>query len=401
MTKQILIKFFSHRFFLNKKYIIGIIFLLSTFAAVHKYTLNSYNNYKIFKGVYYHFVQKLNLYATYPQEYGDANHYGPFFSLIIAPFAILPDIIGVILWNICTVLVFIIGIWKLPIYEKYKVAIFWITLNELYTSIVSFQFNPALVGLILLTFVFLEKNKLFLASLSLLIGFFVKIYGIVGIAFFFFIKRKTAFVITFLITGIVLFFLPTILSDLSFLTESYFDWKESLIHKNAENESHQHHMSNISFLGLCYKILGIYIHPLIGVAIGSFFLILILARYSQHNNFYYRLFVLVDILFCIILFNTGTESPTFIIAYVGIAIWFLLSPKNTYILSLFIFAFIITSLSPTDIFPEFIRNNYIRPYALKALPCLIIWIDITYKLLFYDFHSAVLEKKIHPIYSES
>ena len=55
--------------------------------------------------------------------------------------------------------------------------------------------------------------------------------------------------------------------------------------------------------------------------------------------------------------------------------------KNKLNLSLIILAFILTSLSPTDLFPKPIRLNYVIPYSLKALPAVLIWIMIGYELM--------------------
>lgn len=57
-----------------------------------------FNNYLIFDGVFWHTLKQLPLYVAYPEEYFDTNHYGPFFSLIIAPFAILPKWVGCSFW---------------------------------------------------------------------------------------------------------------------------------------------------------------------------------------------------------------------------------------------------------------------------------------------------------------
>ena len=48
---------------------------------------------------------------------------------------------------------------------------------------------------------------------------------------------------------------------------------------------------------------------------------------------------------------------------------------------LFIFVMILTSFSPSDIIPKFIRETYVKPYALKALPCVLIWFQSIYELL--------------------
>jgi len=50
------------------------------------------NNFLIYRGVYEHTLQQVNLYLTYPAEYADSNHYGPLFSILIAPFTWLPGL---------------------------------------------------------------------------------------------------------------------------------------------------------------------------------------------------------------------------------------------------------------------------------------------------------------------
>ena len=54
-------------------------------------------------------------------------------------------------------------------------------------------------------------------------------------------------------------------------------------------------------------------------------------------------------------------------------------------LALLIFAFILTSFSPSDLFPKYLRDEFVRPYALKALPCVMIWLKLTYELLTRDY----------------
>jgi len=60
------------------------------------------------------------------------------------------------------------------------------------------------------------------------------------------------------------------------------------------------------------------------------------------------------------------------------------SSKNSWVIGLLVFAFIVTSLSPTDIIPSSART-FIRLYALKALPCVLIWFYILYQMFTVDF----------------
>ena len=97
--------------------------------------------------------------------------------------------------------------------------------------------------------------------------------------------------------------------------------------------------------------------------------------------------VLSSILLAVVIFSAAAESPTYIIAMTGVALWFVLqhSPKKKYVVFLLVFAIILTSFSPSDIFPSYLREHFIRPYALKALPCVLIWFVLIYDMITRNF----------------
>jgi hypothetical protein len=118
-------------------------------------------------------------------------------------------------------------------------------------------------------------------------------------------------------------------------------------------------------------------------------------RLNQYKNLAFRLMLLASSLIFIVIFSTGSESPTYIIAFTGVSLWFVIqqNPKMNWIIILYIFAFILTSLSPSDLFPKFIRINYIQHYSLKALPCVLVWFVIVYQMLVVDFKDYKLSIK--------
>jgi hypothetical protein len=72
-------------------------FALALIAALCEVWRSTINNYLIFEHVFWHSINQKNLYTAYPGEYDDTNHYGPFFSFMIAPFAVLPNWLGCII----------------------------------------------------------------------------------------------------------------------------------------------------------------------------------------------------------------------------------------------------------------------------------------------------------------
>jgi len=65
--------------------------------------------------------------------------------------------------------------------------------------------------------------------------------------------------------------------------------------------------------------------------------------------------------------------------------------RNRCDLALIIFAFIITSMSPSDLFPREIWRQLIKPYSLKALPVAIIWFKLIYEMMTKDYDLATAQ----------
>ena len=155
-------KFFELPFFTKKKYIISIWLIIAVGSSIKQYLTrnpDNYNNYSIYKNVFFHTINKISLYAIYPNEYFDHNHYGPIFSLIIAPFAVLPDWLGMTIWSLFNAVVLIYAINKLPLKQEQINLVLWIGAHELLTTILSYQFNPIMTAIIILSYCFIVKRK--------------------------------------------------------------------------------------------------------------------------------------------------------------------------------------------------------------------------------------------------
>ena len=361
-------------------------FAASVIIPLIQYLQGRYNNYLIFQGVFYHTWRKKPLYEAYPAEYWDTNHYGPVFSLMIAPFALLPDIAGIVLWSLLTTWLLYKAIIMLPLNVMQKTTMLWICFIELTTSLHSLQINPAIAAWILFTCIFIEKRKEGAAALSILLGFFIKIYGITALALGVFAQRKIHLATYLILWSLILFVLPMLLSSPDFVVQSYIDWGASLSEKNLQNTGvlEGGDMQNISVMGMISRIFDMpQLSVLMVLVPAGIIMLLPLIRFKQYGNQNFRLYYVATILLSIVLFSTGSESPTYIIAVTGAALYFILQkrPFNPWILFLLIFMLFLTCLSPTDIFPRGIRNNFIKPYSLKALPCFLIWITILYQLI--------------------
>jgi hypothetical protein len=367
-------------------------FFLAMLAAIAEISRGplDINNYYIYKSVFTHTLQQINLHIAYPKEYFDINHYGPLFSLLIAPFALLPDPLGCFLWCVVNAGVLFYAIRQLSFTRRQQDIILLIGLIEMMTAIHNVQFNPMLTGWMLLSFVLVEKEKDFWATFFIAAGFLIKLYGVVGIAFFCFSKHRVKFVASFIFWLVVLFCLPMLISSPAFIVQSYKDWYQSLVEKNEQNININAPslMQDVSVMGMIGRIFKINeLNNLLVLAPAALLHALPFLRFKQYKYPAFRTTILSLVLVGVVIFSSSAESPTFVIAVTGIAIWYIIqgdmkpSLKNT----LLAFVMLLTCLSATDLFPAYIRNHYIRPYSLKALPCFVVWCVMAYQLLFKDF----------------
>lgn len=376
--------------------------LLPILAALSHVLRKDYNNYAIYKGVFYHLLHQTNLYSLYPNEYFDSNHYGPLFGLIIMPFCALPDSLGILLWVALHAVVLYKALMALPLKKSDKWIVLILCIVDLMTSSHSVQVNPSIAALIILSWYFVKEEKDFWAVLFVMIGTFVKLYGIVGLAFWVFSKHKVKYIYAVVFWAIVLFVLPMLISSPSFVLQSYYDWYNSLVAKNLNNQiviNGVGNMQDVSLMGFVRRQSG---HPeisnLVFIIPGLLLQILPILRFKSYENLNFQLRYLASILIFVVIFSSSSESPTFIIATSGVAIWFITQqfPIERWVWVLLILVVVGTSLSATDIFPRDIRQLFIV-YSIKAFPCSLVWFVCIFQLLKGDYS----ENKLVTIWSRS
>lgn len=371
----------------NKPFVYSLWFGLSLFLVIKGVlTHQGFNNYTIFKYNFLNTIHQHNLYAYQPEHYYDLNHYGPVFSIIMAPFAILPDGIGVILWVLFNAFILFKAIQLLPLKKDQYVIVLLLCAHELMTASANVQSNPMIAALIILGFNFIKREQDFWAALMIALGAFIKLYGIVGLAFFFFSANKPKFVLSFIFWSAVLFVLPMAISSPSFIVQTYRDWYTDLVVKNSDNQHSS--MQEICVTGFIRKtfhyqdLKNMYV---IGPALVLFGLSYL--RIGAYKFIQYQRLILSSVLIFAVIFSSSAESSTYIIAFVGVAVWFmnLNRPVTGFEIFLLVLALLVTSLSPSDLFPAFIRKQYIVPYKLKSIPCFLIWLKIVYETLTRNF----------------
>lgn len=357
-------------------------FLLPCVGALVKISLGygSIGDFLVYRKVFWHTIHQVNLYKNYPFENLGSYLYGPLFSVLIAPFELVSINVGAFLWAVFNAALLFFAIRKLPFSLKNQNAILLICVFEMLTSIQNMEVNCVVAAMMLLSFTYVKEEKDFWAAFFIAFGFLIKLYGVVGIVFILFSNHRTRFAFSLVFWLALLFCLPMLISSPSFVVQSYVDWFHALMVKDDLNRTSM--MQNLSVMGMArHFITSQYLNSLV-ISIAALFYLFPLFRFDQLKQKGFQLTYFCLALIGVVIFSSSAESPTYIIAMAGVAIWFIIqNPKTRFNIFLLAFALLITSLSPTDLFPRYIRANLIQPYSLKALPCFVIWLVIVFQLL--------------------
>lgn len=333
-----------------------------------------YNNYIIFKQSFFHLIQNKDLYILYPQEYWDLYKYSPTFALMMAPIAYLPDGLGLFVWNFINAFVLFYALWQLPGQDSKKfLLILAFMIVELFTSLQNSQSNGLMAGLMILAFNHLDKKQIIWASLCIVLTVVIKIFGLVAFAIFIFYPNKLKSAIYTIAWTSLLLLVPILIIAPTQLVFLYKSWLNML--QNDHSISYGY-----SVAGWLYSWFGIETKGL-SLLLGAILLLVPLIFIKNYKDQKFRLLYLASLLIWVVIFNHKAESPTFIIAIAGVAIWGFYTNKGWLNIALLCFAALFTILSPTDIFPRSLRQSFVEPYVMKAVPCILIWFKITWELL--------------------
>ncbi len=334
-----------------------------------------YNNYIIFSQSYHHLKNNQDLYIAYPDEHWDLFKYTPTFSVFFGSFTLFPDWLGLNLWNLLNAFVFLSAIYYLPrLNNTQKGWVLLIVLQEFMVSMMGEQSNALIAGLLVFSFGLLENKKLLIASLCIVLTVFIKLFGVVGFVLFLFYPQKWKLALYSLGWTLVLLLIPFI----------YIDYEQymSLFTSYGNMLTNDHIISNgFSVMGWLNSWFSLNVSSLPLVLIGAVVFLLPLARIRAYKYFSFRYLTLASLLLWIVIFNHKAESPTYIIAMTGVALWFIEGKKSRINIILLVLALVLTSLTSTDILPSYLRTDFIQPYAIKAFPCILIWMKIIYDMM--------------------
>jgi hypothetical protein len=333
----------------------------------------SYNNFRIFKLSFYHLLQGKDIYQLFPDEHWDLYKYSPAFALCFGILSWMPDSIGLLLWNLINSLCLFLGVRLLPgLSDEKKSWILLFSLLEMLLSIQNTQSNGLMAGLIVLAFALAERSKYALSTLCIVFSFYIKIYGVLAFVFYLFYPGKLRLAGWSIFWMILFALLPLLAVNTHQLGFLYHSWLDLLMGDRSAS-------MGVSLMGIMdtWFHLAALKNSITGIGLLLFLLPLIHIR--RYKDYTFRLLYLASVLIWMVIFNHKAESPTFVIVTAGIGIWYFSQRSDLLNRVLLILSFFLISMSVSDLVPAPVRDQFIRPYGIKAVMGIVIWLKIFYE----------------------
>lgn len=348
----------------------------------------SYNNFRIFKLSFYHLLQGKDIYQLFPDEHWDLYKYSPTFALLFGVLSWMPDSIGLLLWNLINSLCLFAGVRLLPNLDNEKKS--WIllfSLLEMLLSIQNTQSNGLMAGLIVLAFALAERSKYALSTLCIVFSFYIKIYGGLAFVFYLFYPGKLRLAGWSIFWMILFALLPLLAVNIHQLAFLYNSWLSLLLNDRSAS-------MGISLMGIMESWFHLTSLKNGVTLIGLLLFLLPLIHISRYRDYTFRLLYLASVLIWMVIFNHKAESPTFVIVTAGIGIWYFSQRPDPLNRVLLILSFFLITMSVSDLVPAPVRNEFVRPYGIKAVMGIVVWLKIFYEqitLRYNPLSSAAME----------
>ena len=342
-------------------------------ATIQQGVAHQNNNFLIFRAASIHLQQSQDLYAAYPALHFDYYKYSPSFALLFLPFAVLPFALSMLLWNALNAGVLWVAM-GMVLPRRGALIARAIVFLDMLGSLQNVQSNALVTGLIILTFIAYERRHTVLGSLAAGAGTVIKLFPLAGVSFAIFHPRKlrVAIAVTLGMTALVL--LPLLVTSPATLLAQYASWR-AIESKDALDRG----FTVMQMVQLVLRQDWPNWPQQLG---GVLFLVApVLVRRERWHEWSFRLAYLCSVLVFCVIFNHQSESPTFVIAAAGAAIWFAaLERPSRGEWALFGFVVVCTILASSEAMPRAIQRAVFDQYHFKTVPCIVLWIVLQVRL---------------------
>ncbi len=345
---------------------------LAIIVVLQRFEPDRHGIFLIYRAASFDLFARRDLYGTH-LELMDHFRYSPTFALLFAPIAFLEWHLGISAWTLLNLfgLYWVLG--RLLPWRSAQVARV-IVLGDLVRSAQWGQSNGVVAALIVAAAVACEQERPWAAGWAVAAGGFTKIFPFGAGLFALLRPFRVRAVITIAASALVLLLLPALVTGPGALLQEYRWWFAlegaeagkimwSVMDLLDVWTGHDWPKQAIQVLGLLLLLVPVFV------------------RRDCWDSAAWRLRVLASFLMFCVLFNYGAESPSYVIAMTGVAVWWVATPRTRTSDILLLLTILFSTISHSSLVPPEIRIRYLDPPRTIVMPVLASFLVIQWQLL--------------------
>jgi hypothetical protein len=322
------------------------------------------NDFAIFRASFWNLLAQRDLYVLRLDQAHDYFKYSPTFALLFAPFAVLPFVVGLFVWNFVNALAIFFAL-RLVLPAKQWAPAQALVFLPMLRSMQSAQSNALVAAFIIAAFVAYERGSLWRGGMTIAVGTLIKIFPLAAVTFALPRRDRIRAVLIALSCIFGLIALPLIVNTPHTLVAQYRSW--SALERVEAGLAGSSGISLLRDAGLLWPAWPI---QLVG---GAIVVTLLAMRAREWGDRTFRLqFLAFVMVFCVV-FNHRAERQSAVIAITGMVIWYLASPRSVWRTSLFAVVYGLVAVSGSDPVPDSIKHMLV-PAIRFPIPLTILWL---------------------------
>ena len=348
-----------------RRWLLALYATSAVLVTIQKGVLTQSNNFAVFRWAAINLLAGADLYAAHPGQHVDFYKYSPTFALLFLPFARPPFALALLAWNLLNALLLYYALVRLLPGRPGVIALALVYL-ELLLSMQYTQSNALVAASMILAFLAFERGRQLGAAVWIALGTFIKLFPLAGVALALFHPRRWRFAVLLAGLAVVLAALPLVVVSPDALAAQYRSWR-AIEAADTLNRGY-------SLMQYLYMWFGADWPNWPVQLAGTVLLLLPLALGRRRwGEYRFRLRFFCSILVYVVLFNHQSETATFVIAFTGIAIWYVSSERNPWRTAVVAAMLLVMLLHDVEIVPLWVKDQIFVPHRLKGIPCVAAW----------------------------
>jgi hypothetical protein len=317
-------RLFSFRAATVRKLGLLLFLALAIVAAVQRGILTpQHATYRVFQRSFPHLVEGRDLYAPYPAEQGvedrDRFKYNPSASLMFAPLSAMPFFLGVLCWTLLNTLALYAAM-RLLIPDSRLGWGLMIVFPALIAAVQSTSSNGLIAALMIWAFIGIESGSRWKGGVALVAGTLMKLFPAALLALLVTSRERRRLAVATVSAGSLALVAPLIVTPLSTLAAQYQSWIAVLSSDEGDLTFARSIMVVIREMSGRGTVNWVF-------QLGATTILLLpLARSKDvcRTDAFRRAFF-ASLMVYVVIFNHQSENASYVIASVGLAVWFLSS----------------------------------------------------------------------------